>query len=347
MDYFGNARTAIAMVWKHKILWLVGLLASCGGGGIGSSLNLNLPTGRGGTTGTPNAGIFTRFVENFVRTLQENYSAAILVAIALGCFLLVVGLVFWLIGVLGRGALIVAVQQIRREGRTTFNQAWSGAWNRARSLIGMNMILGAPVFVISLIFGVGSIALFFSTILPLLNSSTAKGPSPAGVGLTVAVVATLGVLICGLALYGFAANLLRIFAERAIMMEQYGAVASLRRGWAVFLGHLGDGLVTGIINWLAGLLIGIAVGIVLFAVGILLSIGTVGFGALANGRIFQEFSVGLILPLVGFFTLISLLTSLVGAVLVAFGSTNWTLAYEQMAVGTLTSPTAGSAVAVQ
>ena len=202
--------------------------------------------------------------------------------------------------------------------------------DRARSLIGMNLILFGPTWIIALLMAIVSVALLFSVVLPALSVTTGVNPQ-ALFAPFFGLLCVFGAAVCGLAIYGLFANILRVFGERAIVLENQGAIAGLRRGWRVFRARLGDGLVTGIINWFIGVAIGVVIGLVLLGGFVALAVGMIGAGALSSGRILDQLGPAVLLPLLCVGGIIWLVMALISAVLVAFSSTNWTLAYKQMA----------------
>ena len=339
MDYIGNVKRALGMVWTHKVLWLLGLLASCAGGGVSGSFNFNMPTS--GVRGTPAptvppskpslpAGPSSAAIDAFLSTLRRDGGTYIGIIVAIICLLFVVGLLFWLVGVIGRGALVAGAQQIDRDGRTTFNLAWSEAMVHAKGLIIMNIVLFLPAWIAGLLSLAVSAMVFLTTILPLLTSAGDKNLTSI-IAPFIGLIAVFFLVLCGLSIYGIFASIVRVFAERAIILERYGVMAGLRRGWTVLRTRMGEGLITGIINWLIGVIVSIVVGVVVFGGFIAIAVAAVGASVVSNGGIFDQIGPAIVVPLACLGLVVGLLVSVIGGALIAVSSTNWTLAYKQMA----------------
>ena len=117
---------------------------------------------------------------------------------------------------------------------------------------------------------------------------------------------------------------IRIYAERAAILENLGWIDAFRRGWHVLRGNLGATIVL----WLIFLVLGLIIGAIAFA--IVLPI-TLPLGALAgaNGPD-STFNSLLLLPICGLGLVGIIVGAIVSSVLNTFTSATWTLAYRQM-----------------
>src|SRR5437763_15504823 len=118
-DFGGNLRRAWQITWQHKILWLLGILSAIGASR--ASLNFRGPSFTNNFN--PNApDFFPRLQRNFPNLNQSAFIAIVLGAL---CLILIIGLVLYVLHVIGRGGLIGGVQQADTTGQISFGQAWA------------------------------------------------------------------------------------------------------------------------------------------------------------------------------------------------------------------------------
>src|SRR5690606_18210434 len=110
---------------------ILGILAGLGGGGTS-----NFQAGGDGN-GAGQPGQFPQFQD-------ELTGLAIGVIIALICLAIVIGLAIWAISTIARGGLIAGVDTIESGGKSSFSQAWSAAWQKALTLLGIGIIPAIP-----------------------------------------------------------------------------------------------------------------------------------------------------------------------------------------------------------
>ena len=151
MDFGTILRRAWEIIWNHKVLWIFGILASCGSGGSGGS-------GGGGGNISFNTTTASDDIPGFIRDLTyffERQSPENLFLIAAGIILLalILGLVFFLLGILGRVALIKGAHQAELGQRLGFRQLISDSMPYYLRGLGLNLLLGLIVFVVFVIFG--------------------------------------------------------------------------------------------------------------------------------------------------------------------------------------------------
>ena len=317
MDYGKIFTRAWQLVWRNKVLWVLGILASCAGGGGGSG-SFNLPNGGNGGSTSNNTDKMMQDVE---RWLQNNIETVIGIAIAVVCILFVIGFIFWLIGILGRGALVAGVDQLEAIGHTTFREAWQGSTQYWRPLLGMHILLELPVLIGVLIMLGGGGALAYQI---FQSTSATRGSISPEMTSTLIGAACVGIpLICGMVIYGVFAAILRVFGERAIMLEDRAMMDGLRTGWAVFRRNMSNAIVLGVLMWLIGIAVGIVFGILAVIVALPADIGA---AVTANQSGLNAATIGLVTCAAG---LIGVVAALVNGIVTAFSSTLWTLAYRQ------------------
>lgn len=243
MDFGEVLSRAWQIIWKHKVLWIFGILAGCGGAA---------------NSGFNNSGIRYNFergnlppaLQNFIIQIENlprwELSALVLILIAVILVLVVLAI---LLGTIGRIGLIRGTQMAERgDSVLTFGELFHESSHLFWRVFGLNLVVGLILLVISI---VGFVALIF------------------------AIVATLGLFIlCALPLLCVLvplAWLIQVIVEQAniaLVIEDLGIMAAIERGWRVFIDNLGVMIVMGLIliigvGLIGGLIIGIPVAVII------------------------------------------------------------------------------------
>lgn len=270
-------------------------------------------------SGLPNN--MDRTMQDIALWFQNNLQTVLVVTLMLVCVLVIISFIFWFIGILGRGALVAAVDQLEEMGSTSFREAWQGSTQYWRPLLGMNLLLALPT-IIGVILLAGGIGF---TSYQAMMSSGARGLSD-NMGTLLIGMACVGIpLFCGLFIYNIFATILRIFGERAIMLEDRAMMDGLRSGWAVFRRNMSNAVILGILLWLIAVVVGIVVVLITLIVAAPLGIGA----AITAGQLkdfFNPASLGLV-ACAGL--IITIVATFLNGILTAFTSTTLTLAYRQ------------------
>ncbi len=238
------------IIWKHKVLWIFGILASCSQGRFSSGSNGG---GGGNGVGTGPTNLPPR-LEQLVTIIAQHAVAFIAVTIALVC-------VFWIVaiflGTIGRIGLIRGTWQV--EGGTEnliFGQLFSESTPYFWRMFGLSFIVGIP-FVI--IFG----ALFVGLIVFAISMS--RGNNASMFGFFGILPLFIG-CVCLLIPVGIIINMIIRQAERAIVLDDSPILPSISRGWDIFRNNLGTiilmTIILGVIGVVAGFIIAIPVLIV-------------------------------------------------------------------------------------
>ena len=168
---FGEVLTrAWQIVWKHKVLWIFGILASCarggGGGSSGGGGNSGYQTGSGDS---PFSGDKIERVMNQVGTFLEN-NWWIIIAVIVGIFLL--SFVFYFLGMMGRIALIKGVSQADKGAESlSFGELWAESMPFFWRVFGLNFLIGLAflvLFIPLVLFGIVTAGIGFLCLIPLL-----------------------------------------------------------------------------------------------------------------------------------------------------------------------------------
>lgn len=296
MDYGKVLGRAWEITWRWKILWILGFLASLGNGGGGGNPAYTTDSGDWGPYG------------------PQIPPEVIGVLIALACVAILVAIAVWVVSVISRGGLIAGVQQVEEEGSTGFRQAWRVGASRFWTLFGIGILAAIPAIVL-LLAGAVTLALFIAGTVGAFDVSEAAG----GVGIMASVLCG-GTLCCGMILLAIVLGQIRIYAERAAILEGLGWIEAFKRGWQV----LRENLLPTIVLWLIFLVIGLV-----FA-------AVIGFGLAAIlVPVFVAFSrtdpgPWIVAPICCGGLLGAIVFALIGSILETFTSATWTLTYREL-----------------
>jgi len=310
MDYGKVLGRAWEITWRWKVLWILGFLASLGSGGGGGG-GSNAYTGNGGdfnidkwTQGIP-PGDFLPAVSGIIGII-----------IAVVCVLFIIFIALWVVSVIARGGLIAGVQQVEDEGSTTFRTAWVAGRKKFWTLFGLGVLAAIPMII--LIFaGIILLGLGIAAAVGAMDISETAGIA----GIVMISLLCGGFLCCGMIILGIVLEQIRVYGERAAILEDLGWINAFKRGWQVLKENLGPT----IIFWLIFLAIGIVIFVISFAIiaalaapFLLLLLPSVDPG---TWLIVPACFAGLVMVIV---------FALIKSVVTTFSSATWTLAYREM-----------------
>ena len=277
------------IIWRHKVLWIFGILAGCVNGGSGGSGNMQY---RGGQEDiTPQA-------QQFFNQIPQEQMVLIVIGVIL--VVLVITIIGIFLGTIGRIGLVRGTLQAERGAeKLIFGELFSGSMPYFWRVFGLNLLVGlvVMVFVIGLIV-MGAI---FATVTM-------------GIGAICLIP-----FICLLVPLMWA---LAVWVEQsiiAIVVEDLGMMDGMRRGWEVIKNNVGNILLMWLILGILGLFVGFVIGLPMLAVA-----GPL-FIALLSGSD-QALGSGLILTLlccVGYLPVLILL----GGILRSYIESAWTLTF--------------------
>lgn len=297
MPYWQNVTRSFEIAWRHRYLWLLALFA----GESGAGFNLGQGTG---TTGNRNPG---QAVQQFATWLGNHLG---LVALLVVVWVMLVIALFILAAVC-EGALIRACAEHDADRPFRLGMAWRNGLSTMWLIIRLRLLLIALVLPAIIVSALLVVAFVFAIVSsnPLL-----------------AVIIGLLALLFFLAtfVYSVYLSLLDRLGSRTAILEQQGAVASLRRGHRLLFKRLGRVLLV----WLISLAVGIAAGLASAIVLVVAAVpGAVAIVVLIAGGPTWVWVV------VGLGVLIFLALALpINGFLAAQSSTYWTLAFRRMDV---------------
>ena len=250
---FGDVLTrAWQIVWKHKILWVFGILASCGRGG--GSFNSNTGGGGNGGGGDQPPNIPPQMLRWF-QTIEQNLTTIIIVLVAVFCILWIVTVFLSAIGKIGliRGT----AQADSGAEKLVFGELFSGSVPYFWRMFGLSLILGLPAFIVGIVIAV-----------VMVGGLVASG------GGDTAILGMLGMMpimigcLCLLVPVMFVLGMIFRQAENAVVLEEMGVLPAITRGWEVFKANLGPiilmAIILGVIGFVASFVIALPIFVIVF-----------------------------------------------------------------------------------
>lgn len=314
MDYIKLIKRSFQIVWKHKFLWILGLLA--GGMGYG---NLNLYNF--------NAGDWNNWFkgENLPDKVHTSLSSGIIkgqtaasdlssfnqwasshwwMILAVVAIVFVLGVALMVISYCCQGGLIEAVDEIEKNEKSSFGKAFVAGWHRFWSLFGAGLLISLIWVLISAYLLVsGTILFFFGS----------KIFTPFWI---LGLVPFLIVLIIYV-------QLLITLTYRIIMIDGLGAVESLKRANGLIFSKFKEVLLSWLVSIALGIVVGLAMALLIaIIVSVLVAIGVVVyFGAKLIPTLIYSGIFGL-----AFFIFLLVIGGFIQAVI----SSYWTLVYREI-----------------
>ncbi len=223
---FGEVLTrAWKNIWKHKVLWIFGILAGCarggGGGGGGGGGNYNYQTDdlpfSGGQAG--------HMMEQAAQYFENNLWIILVVILAL----MLIGLISFALGMIGRIGMIKGTALAEKGVESiVFGEVWAESLPYFGRIFGLNFLTGLA---------------FALLIIPLVL----LGVVTAGVGFVCLLP-----ILCLLVPIGWAVSLIVEQAQAAIVLEDLSMMDGFKRGWLIVKSNAGPMVVMGLILGIGG-----------------------------------------------------------------------------------------------
>jgi hypothetical protein len=300
MDIGGVLSRAWQIIWKFKILWLFGILASCSGssnpGGSTSSYQFS------GRELTPRAQVFANQITN-----APTWQLAVIIGVSILVFLLLIALLVFL-GTMGRIGLIRGTQQAESNAsQLTFGELFRGGLPYFWRVFWLDLLVGLLVALV-----IAAIVLFF-----VIGSVVTLG------FLLVCLFPFICVLAIALVIIVWLIYVIIEQANNAIVLENLGILAGFQRGWEVVKTNFGMMVIMGLILILGVQgIIGFILGLPIFLIAIPAILGTIS-------RSTQGLWAGLLVAGLCFIAYLPFLIVLNG-ILRAYVGTAWTLTYMRL-----------------
>lgn len=307
MDISEILSKAWKTIWKHKILWLFGLLAGCGaagsGGGNGSSVSSTIQEStQNGTWESPTyiSPSTQRAIEDFFQTLGDvPVWTWILIVLALAAVGIIISVLCLMLRTLGTTGVIKGASMADQAGEDdkplSFGEIFKGL---------------KPQYWKVFLFNIGyKVAAFLATLFLIVP------------------IIILAVCTCGLGLFlmipiGWFLVVMVYFTTIAMIEEELPIFQAISRAWKIIMGHLGKVILMFLILGIGQVIVGLVISLPLLVafVPLIITLITTGFESLTVGLVISGVLFLAFLPLVIF----------LGGVLNAFVLVSWTLTYRRL-----------------
>ncbi len=249
---FGEVLTrAWQIIWKHKILWIFGILASCARGN--SSGSGNGGSGNSGFNGGSNTDQYSYQFARATEWLKDNVWIIVVVVI----FIILLSIIFAILGFVGKIALIKGTYKAEKGAESLgFGELFSESLPYFWRVFGLSFLIGLIVLVI---------------IAPLVL----VGIVTAGVGFLCILP-----LLCILIPAAIVVSIVLEQANAAIVLEDLSMFEGFKRGWEVAKSNAGA-------IFIMALILGFGSGIIgfIFALPIIIAVLPIIFGAASGANI--------------------------------------------------------------
>ncbi|MEP7137831.1 MAG: hypothetical protein ABI904_23130 [Chloroflexota bacterium] len=303
---FGEVLTrAWKIIWNNKVLWIFGILASCGRGGGGSN------GGSGSNNNSNGSGLnLPPQMQQWLQWIQEHLTQFIAITVVLLC---ITWIIVAFLSTIGKIGLIRGTAQA--EGGTEsliFGQLFSESTPYFWRMFGLSLILSLPIL------------LFVGTLvaggLVLGLSAMSGGGAATRLGALTMVPLMLG-CVCLLVPVMFVVGMIFTQSERAIVLEDLGVLPAISRGWDIFRANLGPIILMTIILVVIGFVVGLVIAIPVLIIVIPAMIAFfAGGGQSTIPLIFMAVCFCLYLPVL----------LLLNGILTAYSESAWTLTYMRL-----------------
>ena len=302
MNYSEAIAKAWKIIWRFKVLWLVGLLASFSGGlNVVPSFNFRFSQGDFPFLGRGSLG--------FSQVAGWLQSIPAWVWFAGFGVILTLGVLFYLVSLVGQAGVKRGAWQADNGAESLpvgrlFQDSFGYFWR----MLGVTLLVGLPGFVFAMI----NLALFVASLFGFLY-----GQGVAGV---FSLLCAMVPLFCLALPLSWMLSMWSELSTSALVAENLGVFASLRRGWNLFWKKIGSAILVSLFLFVVQIVLGILMGLPVLVVVFPLAFGgfATGLGAGLIGGIVLAI---LFLVAVGLF---------VGSLLHAYSGSLWMLAFKRL-----------------
>lgn len=306
MDFGKVLGRAWELTWRWKMLWVLGFLAALGQGSSAPQYNYSF-------SGNEFDQFFDQYSFSPFGNIDEFLAAVTIAIIGIICVAILIAVILWIISVIARGGLIAAVQQIEDEGSTSFSRAWAVGTKKFWTLFGLGILTTLPILIFFVLSGILAFSYFFGL--------GAMEPTDEVIGGSIFLfILCGGFFCCGIFILGVILEQIRVYGERAAILEDLGWIDAFKRGWQVFKENLGPT----IILWLIFFALAIVIFGITFVIGLIIVAPLIGLFFVSEPGVwaFAPFCFGGLLGIIIF--------ALIRSIVTAFVSSTWTLAYREL-----------------
>jgi hypothetical protein len=239
MDFGKVLTRSWEIIWKHKALWIFGILASCSGNfNIGGNFSYRADRRDIGNLPPNFQRFFTGWERNFEQFFNERNIGWI---IAIVCIAILIGILFWALGIFGKVGLIKGAINAEAGKAFGFRSLARESWALLGKAVGLSILL---------------FLLPFAVVLLLFLMGAALAAATLGIAL-ICLIPLACLLVPIFLLYILYTEMAMI----SLIKESLSVGEALSRGWEVFRSHLGNLIGMGLILFVGGLLVGLILAI--------------------------------------------------------------------------------------
>lgn len=252
MDYVSILKRAWKVTWEHKALWVLGIFAGVSGCTFG-----------GGTGGDVSTGGMRRPNEADLERLADQLQQYLPLIAAVLVFVIFLSFLFWIFAVAARGGLVVGVSACEEGTPRRLGELWQAGFARFWSLVGIDVMLSLPLIAVAL-------AVAAMILVPLAATVFMDGePGPElAAPLCGSLVIGVPLLLVGTFVFG----ILRLIAQRYVMLGGQGAVEATVNAWRFFRARFVDSAVMWLLNAVLNIAAAFALAIPVVAIGIAVAV---------------------------------------------------------------------------
>ncbi len=302
MDFGEVLTKAWNIIWKFKVLWVFGILASCGqGGGGGGNSSVRFSGGNEGNMPSQFRE-FPAAVQMLFDTIQGWQIATIIVGLLL--IFVILWLIFLALNSIGRIGLVQGTVKADAGAETlTFMELFESGKPFFWRILGLNFLAGWALFF-----------LFLLILMPVIGI----GALTFGIGFLCLLP-----VLCLLVPLLWLARVILEQANIAIIVENLSLLEGLKRGWQVFTENIGNMIIMALLLVVGGGIVGffLAIPLIMALAPILL-----GLMAASHGNAPGWAGGGLAVAILCSLAYLPVLIVLSG-VLQAYINSAWTLTY--------------------
>jgi hypothetical protein len=262
MNYGAVLAKSFETFWKHKSLWVFGILLGLFGQAE-YSFSVNFRQSGYTTRSDPTQALQDFPGRELLLNFLDNPLPYLLALLAINVVFALIGLfVRWL----GHGAMISMVDEVDRTGATSVGSGLRAGAPRAVSLSLLSLLVNLPTIIVSVIasaWGLWVLLQFAGLFKALLtgvepsNYELDELVSNMIPNIMISLVCMLPLLCLG-SIAGWLLGVYNQLCARAMLLENLSLTASLQRGWQAVKTEFGFILLTGLILWGAAFAFGIA-----------------------------------------------------------------------------------------
>lgn len=322
MNYSSIFKEALNTFWRHKSLWILGIIITIfGQGEYGFSVNYreSYPAGQGDLPNMPGRELLINFFENPIPYI-----------IGFGLLSLFLWVIQSLICWWSQSALISMVDDVDQQGSTSIRNGLNAGKQKAIPLTILSVLFALPTAIINLPAIAGGIwffSKFFDTYKDLFLGKT---PSPEELQTLFEPImsnillgfACIFPLVCIGGILGWLLGLLNKVTARVLVLEYLSISESIRQGWKIARGNFGHILLNGIVLIVISVIFGWIAAIPALAIWV----------PVARALLHQNWSITSII-LAAIMALYFLIIAVgLGGILTSFNSVLWTKLYKAMVI---------------